>query len=127
MNENHNVDNDRFVYTYSARQNQEVRAIREKYLPKPESKLEQVLRLDRRVEQISSTVAMTNGTAACLLFGMALCVVTLWEKQWMVPGVLVGIFGIAGMVGTFPLYKRTIRKQREKVAPQILKLTEEMI
>ena len=42
MESNKNV----FSYTYSASQNNEIKRIREKYLPKEETKLEQLHRLD---------------------------------------------------------------------------------
>ena len=36
-----------FVYTYSAQSNKEIEKIRSKYLPKEESKLEKLIRLDK--------------------------------------------------------------------------------
>lgn len=38
-----------FRYSYSAKQNEEVLSIRNKYLPQPESKLEELKRLDQCV------------------------------------------------------------------------------
>ena len=44
--------NEGFVYTYSAQTNKEIEKIREKYLPKRESKLEMLIRLDKQTEKI---------------------------------------------------------------------------
>ena len=40
------MENNSFQYTYSAPENQEVLMIREKYIPKEETKLEKLRRLD---------------------------------------------------------------------------------
>lgn len=75
MNDRQNQSNTVFTYAYSARKNREVQAIRDKYMPKPENKLEQLRRLDHSVKRISSTVALTVGMSACLMFGVSLCTV----------------------------------------------------
>lgn len=42
---------DAFVYTYSAQKSKEIEKIRSKYLPKEESKLEKLIRLDKQTEK----------------------------------------------------------------------------
>ena len=39
---------------------------------------------------------------------------------------LLGVFGIAAVAVAYPVYSRITKKEREKLAPQILKLTEEL-
>ena len=42
-------------------------------------------------------------------------------------GIFVGIIGIAGMVAAYPLYRRVLIKEREKIAPQIIELSKELV
>ena len=46
--------------------------------------------------------------------------------QWFVPGVVIGVIGIVGIAAAYPLYTRITRRERERLASQILKLTEEL-
>ena len=44
----------------------------------------------------------------------------------VVESILLGVPGIAAMVGAYPLYKKVTDSERERIAPQILALTEEL-
>ncbi|HIR40779.1 MAG TPA: hypothetical protein IAB36_03020, partial [Candidatus Egerieicola pullicola] len=48
------------------------------------------------------------------------------EEQWFLPGIIVGLIGIGVVVIAYPVFTRITKKQREKLAPQILKLTDEL-
>ena len=61
----------------------------------------------------------------CLLLGIGMCCTMVW-MQWFVPGVVIGVIGIVGIAAAYPLYTRITRRERERLAPQILKLTEEL-
>ncbi|MGN0520423.1 MAG: hypothetical protein ACI4LB_06745 [Candidatus Fimenecus sp.] len=117
---------DTFEYTYSAPQQAEIKKIREKYLPKSarEDKLEQLRRLDRSAERPGQIAALTLGVVGTLIFGTGLCCVMVWARFLL--GVVVGAVGIAVAAVAYPAYKRINEKQRCKVAPRILKLTEEL-
>ena len=49
--------NNSFHYTYSAKQQEEIQHIREKYLPKTEDKMEQLRRLDRSATKKGTIVS----------------------------------------------------------------------
>ena len=114
-----------FEYTYSAPEQEEIKRIRSKYLPKEaESKMERLRRLDREAERPGSVAALTLGILGTMIFGggMSLCMV--WGQFLL--GIPAGILG-GGMLGlAYPVYTRITRRQREKIAPEILKLTEEL-
>ena len=55
-----------------------------------------------------------------------MCCTMIWMEQWFIPGVIIGIIGIVAVAMAYPLYIGITRKEREKIAPQILKLTEEL-
>jgi hypothetical protein len=62
--------------------------------------------------------------------GMSLVMTDLGEKIGIAGtsliGVLIGIVGMIGVILAYPLYRRIIEKERKKIAPQILKLTDEL-
>jgi hypothetical protein len=45
----------------------------------------------------------------------------------MVLGILVGLVGLAMAATSYPLYRRTLEKERAKIAPEILRLTDELL
>lgn len=115
-----------FEYTYSAKEREELLKIREKYLPKGESKLDQLRRLDASVTKKGTAAALTLGIISCLVLGTGMSCCLVWAGALFVPGILVGLLGIAGICMAYPLYTRTVRKERERIAPEILRLTEEL-
>ena len=115
-----------FYYTYSAKQQDEIQNIRKKYLTKEQDKMEQLRKLDRNVTKKSSGIAIVLGVVGCLLLGIGMCCTLVWMGNWFVPGVVIGIIGIAAIGVAYPLYVYITKKEREKIAPLILKLTEEL-
>lgn len=117
-----------FHYTYSAKQQEEIQNIRNKYLPreKKEDKMEQLRRLDRGVTKRGTIISIFIGIIGCLLLGVGMCCTMVWMENWFVPGVIIGIIGIIAVAVTYPLYIHITRKDREKLAPQILMLAEEL-
>lgn len=115
-----------FEYTYSARQQQEIEQIRSKYLPKQESKMDQLRRLDQSATKKGTAVAILLGVIGFLLLGIGMCCTMVWAEQWFLPGIIVGLIGIGLVAIAYPVYTHITKKQREKLAPQILKLTDEL-
>ena len=118
--------NETFTYTYSSKQQEEIRNIRSKYLPKEEDKMEQLRRLDRSASKKGTVVSVTLGVIGCLLLGVGMCCTMVWMQNWFIPGVVIGVLGIAAVAVAYPVYNWITKKEREKLAPQILKLTEEL-
>ena len=118
--------NQTFHYTYSARQQEEIQNIRKRYLPKEEDKMEQLRRLDQGTTKKGRILSITLGVIGCLLLGMGMCCTMVWMEQLFIPGIIIGLIGIGAVIAAYPLYTRVTRKEREKVAPQILQLTEEL-
>ena len=115
-----------FHYTYSARQQEEIQNIRKRYLPKEEDKMEQLRRLDQGTTKPGRILSITLGVIGCLLLGVGMCCTMVWMEQLFIPGIIIGLIGIGAVIAAYPLYTRVTRKEREKVAPQILQLTEEL-
>ena len=86
-----------FEYRYSAKQQEEIEAIRRKYLPKEEDKMEQLRQMDKRVSRKGTIISIISGVIGIVMIALA-----------------------------YPLYERITKKERKKIAPLILKLADEL-
>ncbi len=116
-----------FTYTYSAKQQEEIDNIRKKYLPEEENKMEQLRRLDQSATKRGTVISVAVGVFGALLLGVGMCCTMVWMGVWFFPGVAAGLLGIACIAAAYPVYSRITRKERKRLAPQILKLTEELL
>jgi len=116
-----------FHYTYSAPQQQEVRKIREKYLPREESKLDQLRRLDESTAKKGTALSLVTGVLSALVLGVGMCCCMVWGGWLFAPGIVVGVAGIVGVSMAYPLYTKVTKRERERIAPEILRLTDELM
>ena len=121
------MNKETFSYTYSAKEQDEIRKIREKYVPKEADKMEQLRRLDQSVTQKGTAASIAVGIIGTLLLGVGMCCCMVWAESFFIVGIVVGIIGIAVVSAAYPLYSYVIKKEREKIAPEILKLTDELM
>lgn len=115
-----------FEYSYSAKQQDEVEAIRRKYLPQQEDKLEQLRKLDAGVTKKATMVSVMVGVVGVLLFGGGMSASLAGTELMLIPGIILGLAGLAVMGAALPLYQRVLKMEKEKIAPQILALAEEL-
>lgn len=115
-----------FEYTYSAKQQAEIAQIRKKYLPKEEDKMELLRKLDRDATKPGTICSIAVGVVGSLVFGFGMSCVMVWSDSFMILGIVVGSIGMIMMGMAYPVYVKITKKQREKLAPQILALTEEL-
>lgn len=121
--ENNNV----FTYQYSAKQNREVEHIRRKYLPREESKMEILRKLDNRVQSAGMIPALCIGVIGCLVFGIGVCfgLDVLAGADWL--SILFGVIGVTVMIPAYPVYRQIAKKTRAELTPEILRLSEEIM
>ena len=74
-----------FEYRYSAKQQEEIEAIRRKYLPKEEDKMEQLRQMDKRV-----------------------------SRKGMIISIIIGVIGIVMIALAYPLYERITKKNERR-------------
>ena len=126
------MENHAFEYTYSAQRQQEVEQIRKAYLPKEEDKMEQLRRLHCVPTQKAQALSLAISIIGALILGtgMSFCLTDLGAglgNLAMVLGIAVGIVGMALVALAYPVYTATLKKEREKIAPEILRLTDELM
>jgi len=115
-----------FSYTYSAGRREEVEAIRQKYLPPQEDKMELLRALDRKPGRAATGLSLTVGVLSVLIMGTGMSLCLVWGNTLMLPGIAVGVLGMAGMAVAYPLYRHVLRRERERIAPEVLRLAEEL-
>lgn len=127
MQESVAIETGSFHFTYSAPEQQEVKKIREKYIPKEESKMDQLRRLDESVTKRGTALSLMTGVISSLILGIGMCCCMVWGGWLFIPGIVIGIVGIAGVAMAYPMYTRVTQKERERIAPEILRLTDELM
>ena len=118
---------DTFEYIYSAEQQMEIEKIRNKYIPKQADKLEQLRKLDASVTKKGTIISIMLGVVGILAFGGAMSMILVVGNSLLLPGVLLGVLGVVFMVMAYPIFTKVTEKERERIAPEILALTEELL
>ncbi|MGN1415386.1 MAG: hypothetical protein ACI4XF_00950 [Oscillospiraceae bacterium] len=116
-----------FTYRYSAVEQDEIKKIRQKYLPEESDKMAQLRKLDHSVTRKGMAVSISVGVVGTLLLGVGMCCTMVWADSFFVLGIIVGIIGIAILSAAYPLYSHITKKEREKIAPEIIRLTDELM
>lgn len=124
--------NETFKTTYSAQQQEEIQAIRNKYTPKKEDKMTMLRKLDAQVTKKASSISVAVGTIGALILGAGMSLVmsdfgALLGSLALPVGIVAGVLGMGILALAYPIYNRTLKKERERIAPQILKLTDELM
>ena len=121
-----------FSFTYSAEQQKEVEAIRKKYLPREADKMEQLRRLHAIPTQKAQAASLAVGLIGALIMGtgMSLAMTDIGAALGtlaMALGIVVGVVGMVFVALAYPLYNRVLKNQRAKIAPEILRLSDELL
>ncbi len=124
-----------FCFTYSAKEQEELKKIREKYETREETKLERLRRLDAEVGKKATAWSLVIGILGALILGSGMSIIMTEFGALLglqgITGIIVGVvFGLVGilLIGcAYPLYHRMVKKERERIAPEILRLTDELL
>ena len=124
-----------FSFTYSASEQEEIKKIRQKYQPQEEDKMARLRRLDGEVTRKATVAALSIGIIGALIMGtgMSLVMTNLGEMlglfgvMGLIVGIIIGVIGIVFVCCAYPVYNRIVKKEREKIAPEVLRLTEELM
>ncbi len=119
-----------FTYTYSAKEQEEIKNIRDKYAPptKEETAMERLRRLDAGATKGAAAVSLIVGIISTLIMGVGMCCTMLsgWE-EYFIPGIVLGVAGIIGVIAAYPIYNFMVKRKRAKLAPEIMQLTDELM
>ena len=134
--ENHNQDKRGFVYTYSAKEQAELKRIREKYTApaETEDKMARLRRLDASVTNTARAAALAVGVTGTLVLGAGMSLIMtelaeilcISEDTAMVTGIIIGVVGGILAALAYPIYNAIVKARRKKLAPEILRLADEL-
>ena len=122
-----------FTYTYSAQQREEVQNIRKKYLPPEEDKMERLRKLHNSATQKAQVWALVLGVVGALIMGTGMSLVmtdigaAVGLNNALIPGIVIGIIGMIPVALAYPTYNRVLKKERQRIAPEILRLSDELM
>ncbi len=134
-----NNENNGFQYSYSAGEQAELKRIREKYLtataPASLSAMERIRQLDESVTRKGTIIALAFGIVGTLLMGVGMSLIMTELKEILgayrdmslIIGIIIGLIGMIGVIVAYPLYQYITAGERKKVAPEILRLTDELM
>ena len=132
-----NNEKDGFQYTYSAKEQAELKRIREKYAPttEVEDKMAHLRRLDASVTNTAQAVSLALGILGVLILGigMSLCMTDVGEMLGshrdiaMVIGIIIGVVGGVLASLAYPIYNAIVKAKRKKLSPEIIRLTDELM
>lgn len=121
-----------FSFTYSAAQQQEIENIRKKYLPPQEDKMEQLRKLHHSATQKAQAASIAIGVIGTLILGTGMSLFmtklgSVFGNLSMVIGIIVGLTGMVLVALAYPIYNKVLKKERARIAPEILRLTDELL
>ena len=119
-----------FKYTYSApteEERLEIESIKRQYEPKEktETKLDKLRNLDKKVKIFPLILSLTFGIVGTLVFGLGLTLVLEWNR--IILGIIVATLGLIPISIAYPTYSIIYRKNKEKYADEIIKLSDELL
>ena len=124
-----NKEDKEFNYTYVAlteQQRREVASIRRHYEPEDGTvALSRIKRLDARVKNIPTVIALILGVVGMLLFGAGMALVL--EFSELVWGIVTSAVGILPIAAAYPAVLRVSAHLNKKYAPEILRLSDELL
>lgn len=131
--ENRNTET--FNYTYSTKQQDEIKRIRSKYEQAELGTLEKLKALDKKVSARAVRVAVAVLAAGLLIMGFGMSLVMselpaalgMSELAALVTGIIVGVVGMSLFGASYPVYRRVLERERKKASGEILRLSDELL
>ena len=107
-----------------------VEKIRSQYTETEHTGLDDLKALDARVKRPATVFGFVYGSIGAMVMGAGMSLVMtdigamLGMNETLVPGIAVGIAGMAMSCTTSPIYRKILASRKKKYAPQILELSD---
>ena len=103
-----------------------IEKIRASYGEKQSTKFDELKALDRRVKRPAKIFAYTFGAVSSLVLGTGMCLAMKVIFDAMFIGVGIGLVGIGMVSINYPIYRRILKRRKNKFGEEILKLCSEI-
>ena len=110
-----------------------VQKIRTQYTEAKHTELDELKELDAKVKRPVNVFAYTFGSISAVIMGAGMSLVmtdigaAIGLASTMVPGIAIGVVGMAMVLSTYPIYKGMLNSRKKKYAPQILTLSDKIM
>ena len=110
-----------------------VEKIRTQYTEKETTELDSLKALDAKVKRPANIFAYIFGGISAIIMGCGMSLVMtdigaiVGLGEAMIPGIAIGLVGMAMALLTYPIYKSILSARKKKYAKEILELSEKMI
>ena len=107
--------------------------IRAQYMGKTTTELDELRILDAKVKRPANVFAYTFGSIAAIIMGAGMSLVMtdigaiLGIASTMVPGIAIGVVGMALALINYPIYKGILNSRKKKYGAEILALSEKIM
>ena len=69
---------------------------------------------------------MAIGILGTLILGIGMSMALVGEVLFLIPGIIIGIIGMAVLGAAYPIYKKVTKADRDKVAAKVLELADQI-
>ena len=107
-----------------------VEKIRSQYTEAENTDLDALKALDAKVKKPANLFGYTYGSISAIVMGAGMSLVMtdigtmLGMTETLIPGVAVGVVGLAMSCTTYPIYKKILNSRKKKYAAKIMELSE---
>ena len=107
--------------------------IRTQYMEKTPSELDELRELDAKVKRPANVFAYVFGSISALIMGAGMSLVmtdigsTIGMDSTMIPGIVIGVAGMAMALVNYPLYQRILGSRKKKYGAEILSLSDKIM
>lgn len=124
-----------FKYTYSAKEQEEIKRIRQKYQAPEEDEMTRLRKLDEQSTKKATVVSLVLGVIGALVMGMGMSLIMtdlaivlgVTGAVNVVVGIITGVIGLILVIMAYPIYLKVLKSEREKIAPEIIRLTDALM
>ena len=110
-----------------------VQKIRTQYTEKEHTQLDALKELDARVKRPANAFAYIFGTISAIIMGCGMSLVMtdigaqLGMTETMVPGIAIGVVGLALAIVNYPLHDAILNSRKKKYADKIIALSDKLM
>ena len=109
-----------------------VQKIRTQYTEKQYTELDELKALDAKVKKPANVFGYTYGSIGAIVMGAGMSLAmtelgALLGDAAMVAGIVIGVLGMVLAAVAYPVYNRVLESEHRRIAPEILRLTEEWL
>ena len=110
-----------------------VEKIRSQYTEQEHTELDALKALDTKVKKPANVFGYTYGSIGAIVMGAGMSLVMtdigamLGVTKAMVPGIVIGILGLAMVLTTYPIYKKILTSRKKKYSAKIMELSDRIM